>query len=103
MTKKAKGKVFYVDDEPELLEFLKFVLEKYGYEVICRDRWTDSCIEEIKECNMVILDIMFPSGHPTGYEICRQIRNIEELKNIPIYMFSAKAFNEDKEGNKRHP
>lgn len=93
----AKGTVFYLDDEEELLEFVKFVLERYGYRVIVGDRWDEKYFEILKDVDMIILDIMFPTEEMNGYEICKKIKAKEELKNIPVYMFSAKAFDEDKE------
>ncbi|BDU50278.1 response regulator transcription factor [Haliovirga abyssi] len=93
----AKGKIFYLDDEPELLEFVEFVLKRYKYDVIVKEKWDDKYLDELEDVDMIILDIMFPEGQPDGYEVCRRIKGIEKLGNIPIYMFSAKAFSEDKE------
>ncbi len=97
-----KGRIFYLDDESELLEFVKFVLERYGYEVIVGERWNDKYLEVIKGVDMVILDIMFPAEEIDGYGICKIIKSNEELKNKPVYMFSAKAFMEDKEEAKKY-
>ena len=93
----SKGTVFYLDDESELLEFVKFVLERYGYKVIVGESWKDDYYSELENVDMIILDIMFPQGELIGYEICKKIKGSERLKAIPVYMFSAKAFEEDKE------
>jgi DNA-binding response OmpR family regulator len=93
----SKGTVFYLDDEEELLEFVKFVLERYGYRVIVGERWEDGYYDILENVDMIILDIMFPADEINGYEICKKIKSRENLKNIPVYMFSAKAFDEDKE------
>ncbi len=95
--KMSKGTVFYLDDESELLEFVKFVLERYGYKVIVGESWTDDYYSALENVDMIILDIMFPQGELNGYEICKKIKGSERLKAIPVYMFSAKAFEEDKE------
>ena len=54
----------------------------------------------LESVDMIVLDIMFPANQPDGYEVCKMIRTKEELKEIPIYMFSAKTFDEDKEASK---
>lgn len=92
-----KGRILYLDDEIELLEFVKFVLERYDYEVLVGEKWDEKYFDELRKVDMVILDIMFPEGQLNGYDICKKIREKEEYKGIPIYMFSAKAFSEDKE------
>ncbi len=91
----GKGRILYLDDEAELLEFVKFVLERYEYEVTVGERWREDYLNKLDDFDMIILDIMFPEGQLSGYEICKRIR--EAYKEIPIYMFSAKAFSEDKE------
>lgn len=93
----SKGKVFYIDDEPELLEFLTFVLERYDYEIITARSWEESLLDKIADVDMIILDLMFPDEEYDGFEICQKIKNNEELKKKPVYMFSAKTFTEDKE------
>lgn len=97
----GKAKILYLDDEEDLLEFVKFVLERYGYDVIVGQKWEDKYLEELKDVDMAILDIMFPEEDIDGYGICKKIREQEEYKDLPIYMFSAKAFLEDKEEAKK--
>jgi len=93
----SKGKVFYLDDEPELLEFVTFVLERYDYEIITARKWEESLVEKILEVDMIILDLMFPDEQYDGFDICEKIKKDEKLKKKPVYIFSAKTFTEDKE------
>ncbi|NLK62257.1 MAG: response regulator transcription factor [Fusobacteria bacterium] len=91
-----KNKILYLDDEVELLEFVKFVLEYNNYEVIVGENWDKSYFEILSDVDMIILDVMFSNGNACGYDICKIIRAKEKYSKIPIYMFSAKTFHEDK-------
>lgn len=93
----SKAKIFYLDDEPELLDFVSFILKRYDYDVITGERWEDVYLEQLKEVDLILLDIMFPEEDFTGYDICTKIRSEESLKDVPVYMFSAKCFKEDKD------
>ncbi|OQY06488.1 MAG: hypothetical protein B6I28_06290 [Fusobacteriia bacterium 4572_132] len=93
----SNGKVFYLDDEPELLEFIRFVLERYDYEIITAQKWEEGFLEKLEEVDMIILDLMFPDEKYDGFDICKKLKTNEKLKKKPVYMFSAKTFTEDKE------
>ena len=94
---KNKGIVFYLDDEVQILEFVKYVLEKYKYQVVTRESWDNQCLDLVKNSDIAFLDIMFPGGQPSGYEVCKIIKNNDDTKDTPVYMISAKAFDADKE------
>lgn len=71
---KTAIKVLIVDDEENIIKFLKMGLEAEGYEVYSADNGIEG-VERAKNIkpDVVILDIMMPGLN--GYEACREIKN----------------------------
>ncbi len=68
-------KILVVDDEPDIRESVKMILEKNGYEVITAVDG-DQCLEKIQENpDLILLDIMMP-GTPVS-EVVKQITDIK--------------------------
>jgi PleD family two-component response regulator len=83
-------KILVVDDEPHIVQILKFTLEKAGYQVYTAENGQVAMdkIQEIQP-SLVILDIMMPIMD--GYEVCRKMREDFKMNQIPIIMLSAKG------------
>jgi len=87
-------KLLLVDDEPNILLSLEFLMKKSGYNVfIARDGKEALDIINIDIPDIVILDIMMPNVD--GYEVCEHIKNTEQLKHIKIVFLTAKSKRED--------
>lgn len=88
----GKQKVLIVDDEPDILEFLKYNLKKEQYQVLTASNGRDGIELAIKELpDLIILDIMMPEMD--GIEVCRRLREMEEFKQTLIAFLTAR--NED--------
>jgi len=88
----AKEKILVVDDERNIVELLKYNLEKEGYEVLSAyDGFEAVNIAKQDRPDLIILDIMLPGQG--GLEVCRILR--KETK-IPIIMATAKGEEIDK-------
>lgn len=88
----AKEKILVVDDERNIVELLKYNLEKEGYEVISAyDGFEAVNLAKQDRPDLIILDIMLPGQG--GLEVCRILR--KETK-IPIIMATAKGEEIDK-------
>lgn len=87
-----KIKILIADDEPDILEFLQYNLEREGYETILAENGREA-ITKAKANNpqMILLDIMMPELD--GIETCRELRNLPEFKNTLIAFLTAR--NED--------
>ncbi|OLY91336.1 two-component system, OmpR family, alkaline phosphatase synthesis response regulator PhoP [Cnuella takakiae] len=87
MSTKAR-KVLLADDEPDILEFLKYNLEKEGYEVATA-KDGDEALDKAKKFNphLVILDIMMP--RKTGVEVCELLRAQAQFKDTLILFLTA--------------
>ena len=81
-------KILIVDDEIELLNLLKMVLSKEGFEKIYTAQNGKEAIDLFENINpdLAILDVMLPDME--GYDICKIIR---KKTNIPILFLSAKG------------
>ena len=85
-------KILIVDDEPNILLSLEFLLKKNGYEVyIARDGEEALHIAEEKQPELIILDIMMPKVD--GYEVCEKVKNQDgDVITVPKVIFlSAKS------------
>jgi two-component system phosphate regulon response regulator PhoB len=87
--------IFIVEDEKPIITLLQYNLEKEGYKVNFSETGEEG-IQSIKKNvpDLIILDWMLPDF--SGIEVCKQIKKINKLKNIPVLMLTAKSEEEDK-------
>lgn len=87
MSNKAR-KVLIADDEPDILEILKYNLEKEGYEVATA-KDGDEALEKARRFGpeLVILDIMMPRKN--GVEVCEILRTQQQFKDTLILFLTA--------------
>lgn len=84
-------RVIIIDDDKDILEALKDLLEMEGYTVRINPKG-DNAIEEIATFRpgAVLLDLLL-SGKD-GITICKEIRKTDETKHIPVIMMSAHPY-----------
>ncbi|MGD1841608.1 MAG: response regulator transcription factor [Thermonemataceae bacterium] len=83
-------KVLVVDDEPNILMSLDFLMRKEGYEVFVARNGREAIELLQKEIPaLVVLDIMMPDVD--GYEVCTLIKKRKELAHIKVIFLSAKS------------
>ncbi len=85
-----KIRILLVDDEPDILEFLSYNLQREGYQVLCAKNGHEA-VETVKQQqpDMILLDIMMPDMD--GIETCREIREIEGARDILIAFLTARS------------
>ena len=88
-------KILIVDDEKDIVETLKFMLEASGYTCYCAYNGEDG-LRMAKEIipDLMILDVMMPKMN--GFKISRLLKFDNKYKNIPILMVTARTQEEDK-------
>lgn len=88
-------KILIVDDEQDIVESLKFVLDTSGYNCFTAYNGEDG-LKLAKELmpDLIILDVMMPKIN--GYKISRLLKYDNKYKNIPIIMITARSQAEDK-------
>ena len=86
MQSKQKN-LLVVDDEEDILEFLKVILEDEGYFVVTTDK--GDYLERLQDTlpDLILLDLLL-SGKD-GREIVAYLKTQENTKHIPVIMFSA--------------
>lgn len=90
------AKILVVDDEPNIVIALEYLLQREGYEVQkayngqqaldCMENWTP---------DIVVLDVMMPGMN--GFEVARRLREIPALEQTKIIFLTAKGTQRDKE------
>ena len=82
-------KILIIDDDIDLVEAMRLTLENAGFEVIDAQDGLKG-LEKVRneKPDLVILDVMMGS-QDEGFHVAYQIRQDEELKNIPIIMLTA--------------
>ena len=83
-------KILLVDDEPDILEFMIYNIQKEGYEVFTAQNGKEA-IEKAKEVNphLIILDVMMPEMD--GIETCEILRQDKKLQNTIIAFLTARG------------
>lgn len=87
MEGKAK-QILIADDEPDILEIIRYNLEKEGYEVLTAKDGNEA-IEKAKEFypDLIILDIMMPRKN--GVEVCQILRTQPSFQDTLIIFLTA--------------
>lgn len=83
-------KILIVDDEPNIVLSLEFLMKREGFEVQ-RAGDGEQALEMLAADppDLMILDVMMPRKN--GFEVCSEVRADPGLKNLPILMLSAKG------------
>jgi len=91
----AKKSVVCIEDEPEMIDLIKLILGRKGFELIgaMGGREGLDAIRRVKP-DLVLLDLMMPDMD--GWEVYQQIKADNELKRIPVIVVTAKAQSIDK-------
>ncbi|MFH1115287.1 MAG: response regulator transcription factor [Pseudomonadota bacterium] len=89
-----KKKILVVDDEEDILELVKYNLEKDGYRVTCVTTG-EQALEIIRSDtpDAIVLDLMLPGQD--GLDVCRKLKGAPETSTVPILMLTAKGEDAD--------
>ena len=87
---KSKPKILLVDDEYDIIELIKYNLEKEGYLVATASNGIE-CLSIAKEFipDLILLDVMMPEMD--GIETCVELRKDVLLKGVVIAFLSARS------------
>jgi len=82
-------KILIVDDEPDILEFLKYNLKREGYDVVTApDGKQALSVAASEKPDLIILDIMMPEMD--GVEVCGRLRSMKEFQHTPVAFLTAR-------------
>jgi two-component system phosphate regulon response regulator PhoB len=83
-------KVLTVDDDPDIIAFVKTVLEENGYTpLIARNGEVGLELARKEKPDLVILDVLMPKQ--SGIRMYRELRVDESLKDTPVIILSGIA------------
>ncbi|MDJ0823110.1 MAG: response regulator [Paracoccaceae bacterium] len=90
------GHVLVIEDEPNIIEAISFVLSRDGWRVDTHANGVDA-VEKVREKSpdVLILDVMLPGK--SGYDILRELREDDEFVALPVLMLTARGQNRDRE------
>ena len=88
--------VLLIEDEPNIIEAINFLLERDGWNVKTHANGHDAldAIHRSKP-DLIVLDVMLPGK--SGYEILRDLRAEEDNKALPVLMLTARGQDKDRD------
>ena len=84
------AKILVVEDERDIRELIGFTLRFAGFDVVLFANGVEAIENAPQEQpDLILLDVRMPKM--TGYEVCRQLKEIPATSEIPIVFLSAKG------------
>jgi two-component system response regulator VicR len=90
-----KRRILCIEDEPEMIDLIRLILERKGFEVVGAVGGQEG-LDAIRREKpvLVLLDLMMPDVD--GWEVYRQMKADKEFQDIPVIVVTAKAQSIDK-------
>ncbi len=84
------AKILIAEDERDIRDLITFTLRFAGHEVVATTNGEEA-FQKAQEVvpDLILMDVRMP--RMTGYEACRQIKEVEALKPVPVVFLSAKG------------
>ncbi|HSG26300.1 MAG TPA: response regulator transcription factor [Anaerolineales bacterium] len=84
------AKILIAEDERDIRDLITFTLRFAGHEVIATSNGQEA-FQKAQEVipDLILMDVRMP--RMTGYDACRQMKEIEALKAVPVVFLSAKG------------
>ncbi len=90
-----KSTIMIVDDEPKHIEFLKNLLEQFGFDLmIALDGYEALQLLEERLPDIILLDVLMPEMD--GFEVCRRLKENNNCRDIPVIFMIALTDTVDK-------
>ncbi len=88
-------RILCIEDDPEMIELVRLILARHGYEVIGA-AGGEAGLEALERERpaLVLLDLMMPEMD--GWEVFQRMRADERMRDIPVIVVTAKAQSIDK-------
>ncbi len=91
----ARCNVLVIDDEPDLIELVRYNFAKEGFDVLgAPDGEVGLTLAQRELPGAIVIDLMLPGID--GLEVCRRLRSDDRTAHIPIVMLSAKTAESDR-------
>jgi DNA-binding response OmpR family regulator len=84
------AKILIAEDERDILDLVSFSLRYGGFEVIEAKDGQEAVEQAVAEKPaLILMDVRMP--RMTGYEACRKLKSMDDMKHIPVIFLSAKG------------
>ncbi|MEW5798577.1 MAG: response regulator transcription factor [Bacteroidota bacterium] len=84
-----KQKILIADDERDIIDFLKYNLDKEGYDVLTAKNGVEALNQTKKNPDLILLDVMMPEMD--GFEVVRTLKKNSATARIPVIFLTAKS------------
>ncbi|MDP1677559.1 MAG: response regulator transcription factor [Bacteroidota bacterium] len=84
-----KQKILIADDERDIIDFLKYNLEKEGFDVLTAKNGVEAVAQAKKNPNLILLDVMMPEMD--GLEAVRTLKKNSTTAKIPVIFLTARG------------
>lgn len=90
------GHVLLVEDEPNIIEAIRFILSRDGWTVETHANGA-TAVETVRNSmpDVLILDAMLPGR--SGFDILKELRDRPETSDLPVLMLTAKGQEKDRQ------
>ena len=90
------NKVLLIEDEPNIIEAVSFILSRDGWEVKTHSNGHDA-MQAVRDRapDLIILDVMLPGK--SGFDILQEIRSDTVFADTPVLMLTARGQSKDRE------
>jgi two-component system phosphate regulon response regulator PhoB len=86
----SKAVILIIEDDPEIQELLSHSMSKEGWKLLQAKTGEDGIkTAKTKKINCILLDVMLPGMD--GLKVLKKIKEIDQCKNIPVIMTTAKG------------
>jgi CheY-like chemotaxis protein len=83
----SRKKILVVDDELDIRNLAKMILEKNGYQVSLATNGVEAIRKAETELpDLILLDVVMPAK--SGWSVCKILKSQEKTKHIPIVIFT---------------
>ena len=84
-----KEKILIIDDDPDIVEAMKVVLESKNYQVSSAKNGEEGLKKaKLEKPNLIILDVMMEAADK-GFDVARVLKSDKNYEHIPIIMLTA--------------
>ncbi|MFC2968736.1 response regulator transcription factor [Acidimangrovimonas pyrenivorans] len=93
--------VLLIEDEPNIIEAIRFILTRDGWQVTTHDSGEDAmAVLRAAAPDVVVLDVMLPGR--SGFEVLQELRADPAYEKLPVLMLTAKGQERDRELAERY-
>lgn len=86
----TQAHILVIDDEPDILELIRYNLSKNGYHVTCAPSGEEALTNlRLHQPDLVVLDLMLPDVD--GLDVCKTMKRDAQMAQIPIIMLTARG------------